>query len=135
MRQRCAELVAGIGLALVVIDYVQLMKLDRRARSFDAALQLVMQELRAMARAYDVPVLIVGSQGRLQPGHGESLPDLQWLDPQSVCDRVLVLQRTSEAARLLIVSPVTPEIPMRFDPVHLRFNMTSSRDRPDSVGT
>ncbi|NPD69850.1 AAA family ATPase (plasmid) [Lichenicola cladoniae] len=123
VRQRCAELAAGIGLALVVIDYFQLMKLDRRAPSFDAALQLAKQDLRAMSRALDVPVLIIGSQRRQQPGETQSPPgrDLQRLDPHSVCDRVLVLQRTGEAAQLLIVRPVEPAIAMRFDPVGLRF--------------
>ncbi|QKE93882.1 AAA family ATPase (plasmid) [Lichenicola cladoniae] len=123
VRQRCAEVADGGGLALVVIDYVQLMKLDRRAPSFEAALQLAKQDLRAMSRALDVPVLIIGSQRRQQPGETQSPPgpDLQRLDPHSVCDRVLVLQRTGEAGRLLIVRPAEPAIPMRFDPVGLRF--------------
>ncbi|MGI4745630.1 MAG: DnaB-like helicase C-terminal domain-containing protein [Janthinobacterium lividum] len=129
VRQRCAELAAGIGLALVVIDYVQLMKLDRRAPSFEAALQLAKQNLRAMSRALDVPVLIIGSQRRRQPGKTQSPPgpDLQQLDPHSVCDRVLVLQRTGEAGQLLIVRPTEVAIPMRFDPVGLRFEPAAGR--------
>ncbi|NPD68176.1 AAA family ATPase (plasmid) [Lichenicola cladoniae] len=123
VRQRCAELAAGSELALVVIDYVQLMKLDRRAASFDTALQLAKHDLAAMSRALDVPVLIIGSQRRQQPGETQSPPDpdLERLDPHSVCDRVLLLQRFGEVGQLLIVRPAEPVIPMRFDPVGLRF--------------
>ncbi|NPD70003.1 hypothetical protein HPQ61_25310, partial [Acetobacteraceae bacterium] len=129
VRQRCAELAVGIGLALVVIDYVQLMKLDRRAPSFEAALQLAKQDLRAMSRALDVPVLIIGSQRRQKPGETRSPPgpDLQRLDPHSVCDRVFVLQRNGEAAQLLVVRPAEPAIAMRFDPVGLRFEPAAGR--------
>ncbi|NPD70451.1 hypothetical protein HPQ61_27810, partial [Acetobacteraceae bacterium] len=68
-------------------------------------------------------MLIIGSQIRQQPGQTQSPtgPDLQRLDPQSVRDRVLGLQRTGEVGQLLIVRPAEPAIPMRFDPVGLRF--------------
>lgn len=123
VRERCTELVAGGGLALVVIDYVQLIKLNRRGSSFEAALQLAKQDLRAMSRALNVPVLIIGSQPRQRPAETQSPPgpDLQRLDPHAVCDRVLVLQRAGEVGQLLIVRPAETAIPMRFDPVGLRF--------------
>lgn len=123
VRERCAELVAGGGLALVVIDYVQLIKLNRRGSSFEAALQLAKQDLRAMSRTLNVPVLIIGSQPRQRPGETQSPPgpDLQRLDPHTVCDRVLVLQRAGEVGRLRIARPFELAIPMHFNPAGLRF--------------
>jgi len=75
----------------------------------------------------DVPVLIIGSQSRPQPGQTQSPPgpDLERLDPHSVCDRVTVLQRFGEAGRLLIIRVAEPAIPMRFDPVGLGLEPTA----------
>ena len=107
----------------MVIDYVELMRRQRPAPSFQAALIPVMHDMRTMARTLDVPVLIVSTLSRQHPVDQHGLPeaDPEQLDPQNVCDRVLLLHRTYQAAGLLPVTPAGPMIRLHFDLARLRF--------------
>ncbi len=124
VQQRCLALAGVASLALVVIDCVELMQRRRPAPSFQAALIPVMHELRTMAQTLGVRVLILGTLSRQHPVDQRDRPqtDPAQLDPQGICDRVLLLYRVEQAARLLPVWPAAPAIGLRFDPVRLRFD-------------
>jgi len=74
------ELVLKKGVKLVIIDYVQLMKLARKTSDRTGDLSIITSDLKALANELDIPIVILAQLSRIvdnRPGHRPQLSDLK----------------------------------------------------------
>ncbi len=79
--KKIRDLVIKDSVEIVMIDYVQLIKLTRRTSSKTADIGDITNDLKALANELNIPILIVAQLSRSvddRPGHRPLLTDLKW---------------------------------------------------------
>ncbi|MCH8137018.1 MAG: DnaB-like helicase C-terminal domain-containing protein, partial [Proteobacteria bacterium] len=79
--KKIKDLVLKDGIQLVIIDYVQLIKLSRRTSSKTADIGDITNDLKALCNELNIPIVIVAQLSRdvdNRPGHRPLLTDLKW---------------------------------------------------------
>ncbi len=77
----CKYIKAKQGLDLVVVDYIQIMKLGRKAESKTIEIGYISQALKDMAKKIDCRFVVLSQIGRMQDGRGDKRPtlsDMRW---------------------------------------------------------
>jgi replicative DNA helicase len=64
MRSKCRRLAAEQGLALVVVDYIQLISSHGRSENRNQELSVIARSLKAMAKEFNVPVMALSQLSR-----------------------------------------------------------------------
>ena len=99
MRGKCRRLANEHGLGLIVIDYIQLMRGDRRNDNRVQELGEIARSLKAMAKELNVPVIALAQLSRAVENRDDKRPQLSDLrDSGSIeaeADMVMLLYRDS----------------------------------------
>ena len=80
IKNKCRRLKAEKGLDLVVVDYLQLMKSERRAENRQQEISTLSRYLKLLAREMDCPVIVLSQLSRApdqRPNHTPVLSDLR----------------------------------------------------------
>jgi replicative DNA helicase len=80
MRSKARRLYYERGIALIIVDYMQLMQVDGRSENRVQEMSEISRSLKAIARDLDVPLLAVSQLSRapeMRPTHTPQLSDLR----------------------------------------------------------
>ncbi len=76
MRGKCRRLKAETGLSLVVVDYLQLMRSNRRTENRVQEISDIARSLKALSKELEVPVIALGQLNRGVEGRDDKRPML-----------------------------------------------------------
>lgn len=109
IRGKCRRLKAEHGLALVIIDYLQLMQASRRAENRNQEISEIARSLKGLARELDVPVIALSQLSRAVEQRQDRRPVLADLREsgsiEAEADVVIFLYRKAYYARKEVVIP------------------------------
>ena len=121
------------GLALIVIDYLQLMHTGERAESRWAEVTTISRELKVLARELEVPVLALSQLNREQDSHwSDGKPKLSQLRESGAieqdADAVLLLSWPKDKKGVVLVNVAKNrhgplgEVELTWQPQYMRFH-------------
>jgi len=97
LRAKTRRIKAEHGLALVIVDYVQLMQSARRVETRTQELGEIARGLKALAKELDVPMIVVSQLSRAVEAMGQKRPMLSHLrdsgELEQTADQVIFLHR------------------------------------------
>ncbi len=103
LRARCRRLKRDYDIGLLVVDYLQLMRIPGAAHRVDEV-TIISGALKALAREFDVPVLALAQLNRATENQSQSRPRLSNLRDSGAieqdADLVVLLHRAEENGQL-----------------------------------
>lgn len=115
MRGKCRRLMQQEGLALVIVDYLQLMRSSRRTENRTQEIAEIARALKALAKELDVPVLALSQLSRKPEDRTDKRPYLSDLREsgsiEAEADIVMFIHREDYYKRGEEELPAAPEDP------------------------
>ncbi len=147
MRARCRRFMSRVGeVGLIVVDYLQLMRLSRNVESKQQEVSEISRALKAVARELNVPVMALSQLSRAVEQRTDKRPQLSDLRDSGAieqdADVVILLHREdmydsqnrAGEADLIVAkhrNGPTGKVELYFDPERLRF-MSIDKDHQDN---